>query len=234
MARVYAPHRSRHPRTSRSRSSSRCATATLCVLLWERAREPFRGSWSLPGGTLGRGRDARELDPPAPRDEGRRARGRPPRAARDVERPGAAPRALGARDRLPRARPARCRPARPGGHARGTRSTRCPRRRSTTASIVLAGRERLRGKLSYSNIGVRARARDVHARRAARRLRGRARLRGLGDEPQARARSGAARSSRSADGARTGRPAVARPRSSASARDRLEVTDQFAVLRPPT
>src|SRR6266542_7066307 len=25
----------------------------LQALLWERAREPFRGAWSLPGGTLG-------------------------------------------------------------------------------------------------------------------------------------------------------------------------------------
>ena len=24
----------------------------LQALLWERAREPFRGAWSLPGGTL--------------------------------------------------------------------------------------------------------------------------------------------------------------------------------------
>ena len=28
---------------------------TLCALLWERAREPFRGAWSLPGGYLGEG-----------------------------------------------------------------------------------------------------------------------------------------------------------------------------------
>ena len=54
-------------------------------------------------------------------------------------------------------------------------------------AIVLAGRERLRGKLSYSNIGFALAPDDLHARRAPRRLRGRARLRGLRDEPQARA-----------------------------------------------
>ena len=43
------------PRTSRSPSCSRCATATLCVLLWQRARAPFSGAWSLPGGYLGPG-----------------------------------------------------------------------------------------------------------------------------------------------------------------------------------
>ena len=58
----------------------------LQVLLWERALEPFRGSWSLPGGTLAAGRDARAVDPPPPRDEGRRARALPPRAARDAQR----------------------------------------------------------------------------------------------------------------------------------------------------
>jgi ADP-ribose pyrophosphatase YjhB (NUDIX family) len=30
---------------------------SLCVLLWQRAREPFRGAWSLPGGYLGPGVD---------------------------------------------------------------------------------------------------------------------------------------------------------------------------------
>jgi 8-oxo-dGTP diphosphatase len=30
-------------------------SGSLCVLLWERAREPFSGAWSLPGGYLGEG-----------------------------------------------------------------------------------------------------------------------------------------------------------------------------------
>ena len=124
----------------------------LQVLLWERAREPFRGDWSLPGGSLGPGRDARGVDPAAPGDQGRRTRGRPPRAAGHLERPFASSGALGARDRLRRPRPTGHRPARPRGHPLAPRG-----RAATTAfdhgAIVLAGRERLRGKLSYSNVG---------------------------------------------------------------------------------
>ena len=72
------------------------------------------GSWSLPGGDLAARRDARAVDPPAPRRQGRRARARPPRAARDPERPRSQPAPLGARDRVPRARP------------RPTSTRRCP------------------------------------------------------------------------------------------------------------
>ncbi len=71
---------------------------------------------------------------------------------------------------------------------RGSASTRCPQTAFDHGAIVLAGRDRLRGKLSYSNIGFALAPESVHARRAPRRLRGRARLRGLVDEPQARAR----------------------------------------------
>ena len=49
--------------TTPSRSPAHVALATvfqvrdgdLTVLLWERAREPFSGSWALPGGTLAAG-----------------------------------------------------------------------------------------------------------------------------------------------------------------------------------
>src|SRR5918998_1716373 len=34
--------------------------ARLCVLLWQRAREPFEGAWSLPGGYLERGHTLEE------------------------------------------------------------------------------------------------------------------------------------------------------------------------------
>ena len=37
---------------SRSRSSCRCENGALQALLWQRAREPFKGRWSLPGGYL--------------------------------------------------------------------------------------------------------------------------------------------------------------------------------------
>ena len=71
-----------------------------------------------PPGRRARGRrDARGLDPAAPRREGRRPRGVAHRAARDVRRAGPCPLRLGARDRLPRPRPARPRPRRPGRHA---------------------------------------------------------------------------------------------------------------------
>ena len=73
--------------------------------------------------------------------------------------------------------------------------------------------------------------RRLHALGAARHLRGRARPRRLGDEPQARApppRRAARRPARAASGA-GGRPAeVYRFRSR-----RLEITDPFAALRPP-
>ena len=98
-------------------------------------------------------------------------------------------------------------------------------------AIVLAGRDRLRGKLSYSNIGFAlapetftlAELRDVYEA-------------ALGYEVSAtnlkRSSCGAARSSR-------GQAAGARPRGGRPAelfrfRERqLEVTDPFAVLRPP-
>ena len=79
---------------------------------------------------------------------------------------------------------------------------------------------------------LRARAADVHAQRAPRRLRGGARLRRVGDEPEARARP--ARRAR-ADG-RAPRPGRAGGRPAeefAFAGQALEITDPFAALRPP-
>ena len=122
----------------------------------------------------------------------------------------------------------RCRPTRAG-----TRSTRCPALAFDHAPIVLAGRERLRAKLSYTNIGFALAPARVQHLRAARPLPRRARPRGLGDEPAARARCAATCSSRPASGASPAPPAAGRRRSTASPRPRLEVTDPFAVLRPP-
>ncbi len=100
-------------------------------------------------------------------------------------------------------------------------------------AIVLAGRERLRAKLSYTNVGFALAPDDVHDLRAARPLPRRARPRRLGDEPPARAPPPPpARADRRAT-ARPARPAAAPRRSSASAHAALEITDQFAVLRPP-
>ena len=205
----------------------------LCVLLWERAREPFSGAWALPGGTLVAGRDARELDPPAPRDEGRRARGLAPRAARDVERSRPASRALGARDRLPGARAARHRSRAIPADTRWHSVDALPETAFDHGAIVLAGRDRLRGKLSYSNIGFAlapetftlAELRDVYEA-------------ALGYEVSSTnlkrvlVRRGAieAVGKRRAHGPAGGRPAgaVSVPRAG-----RLEVTDPFARLRPP-
>ena len=74
-----------------------------------------------------------------------------------------------------------CRRTRPG-----TRSQRLPELAFDHREIVLAGRDRLRAKLSYTNTGF-ALARRVHALRAALPVRGRARPRRLDDEPPARA-----------------------------------------------
>ena len=72
--------------------------------------------------------------------------------------------------------------------------------------IVLAGRERLRAKLSYTNVGFALAPDDVHDLRAARPLPRRARPRRLGDEPPARAAAPApARADRQPPRARPGR-----------------------------
>ena len=109
----------------RSPSSSRCATGACrcCSGSARSTRSPAR--WSLPGGELAAGRDARGVDPPPPRGEGRRARALAPRAARDAAATRAATRSGGssppptsASSRATSTR--RCPPTRAG-----TRSTRC-------------------------------------------------------------------------------------------------------------
>ena len=160
----------------------------LQVLLWERALEPVRAA-------SGRSRAASSaasetLEQSIRRhlaDEGRRPRARPPRAARDAQRPRPEPAALGARDRLPRPRPDRRRPGASRRHALAPGRRAAARLAFDHGPIVLAGRERLRAKLSYTNIGFALAPDDVHDLRAARPLPGRARPRRLGDEPPARA-----------------------------------------------
>ena len=159
----------------------------LQALLWQRAKDPDAGAWSLPGGYLDAGRDARAVDPPAPRREGRRSRAVAPRAARDAERPTPASEGVAARDGVPRHRPARGRSRSARGHelALGRPAARAcvrpsgdhARRPRPTAGEALLHEHRLR-----------ARAGDVHAERAPRHLRGRAGPRRLGDEPPARPR----------------------------------------------
>ena len=108
-----------------------------------------------------------------------------------------------------------------------------PRMAFDHGEIVLAGRERLRAKLSYMNLGFALAPPDLHDPGAARPVHRGARARGLGDEPPARPRPPrAARGHRRAalPGPHGGRPATRRR---ASTRRSSAITDQFAVLRPP-
>ena len=203
----------------------------LQVLLWERAREPFLGAWALPGGRLDPGEtlegsirrhlvakvDVRELS----HLEQLETRSDPDRhpAERVI-----ATAFLGLV-------PAGVDPAVPKDTAWHPVS-RLPEPAFDHGSIVLAGRERLRAKLSYTNAGFAlapaaftiselrtlyraALGHDVSATNLQRILLRRRLLEPTG-ELRAPGRAG-------------GRPAtVFRFRSR-----RLEVTDQFAVLRPP-
>jgi ADP-ribose pyrophosphatase YjhB (NUDIX family) len=204
----------------------------LHVLLWQRARDPFLGAWALPGGRLGPGEtleesirrhlatkvDVRELAH-VEQLETRSEPGRHP-GERVIA---TAYLGLVPADHAPRL------PADTAWHA----VDRLPRQAFDHGAIALAGRERLRAKLSYTNIGfalappsftiseLRALYRaalghDVSATNLQRVLLRRRLLVATGEfRPPGRA---------------GGRPAaVFRFRS-----NRLEVTDQFAVLRPPT
>ena len=203
---------------------------SLQVLLWQRAREPFEGAWALPGGLLAPGEtleasirrhleakvDVRELS--------------------HLEQlatygdPGRDPSGLDARDRVPRPRPARPRPGPARRHALASRR-RPPRDR------VRPRRDRPRraraapGEALLLERRLRARAAGVHAGRAARGVRRRARARGLGDEPPARA--GATRRDRADGRAPPSGRAGGRPAEVFRFRDRsLAITDPFAALRP--
>jgi ADP-ribose pyrophosphatase YjhB (NUDIX family) len=203
----------------------------LQVLLWERAREPFLGAWALPGGALAE-------------DETLEESIRRHLAAKVDVRELAHLEQLETRsdpDRHPDRRliataylglvPAHVDPAVPADtrwHPVGSP----PKLAFDHRAITLAGRERLRAKLSYTNLGYAlappsftigelrviyraALGHDVSATNLQRVLVRRGLL-----EP-----TGAVRP----PGRAGGRPAtVFRFR-----RKRLEVTDQFAVLRPP-
>ena len=203
----------------------------LEVLLWERAREPFRDTWAVPGGPLGPDetlersilrhlatkvdvRDVTHLEQLGTWSDPARHPGRWELATAYL---GLVP--LGSDPRIPadtRWHPVEALPPTAFDHG----------------AIVLAGRERLRGKLSYSNVGFAlapetftlAELRDVYEA-------------ALGYEvsptnlKRVLLRRGAIEpvGQRRAHGPAGGRPAeVFRFRSR-----RLEVTDPFAVLRPP-
>lgn len=203
----------------------------LQVLLWERAREPFRGAWSLPGGTLGSGetleqsillhlatkvdvREVAHLEQLGTWSDPGRHPGRWELATAYL---GLVPLAID--PRVP-----------PDTHWHPVEAL--PRTAFDHGAIVLAGRERLRGKLSYSNIGFAlapatftlaelsdvyeaALGYDVSATNLKRVLLRRGAIEPTGE--------------RRAHGPAGGRPAeVFRFRIRT-----LEVTDPFAVLRPP-
>jgi ADP-ribose pyrophosphatase YjhB (NUDIX family) len=203
----------------------------LQVLLWERARDPFRDAWSLPGGALGSGetleqsilrhlavkvdvRGVAHLEQLGTSSDPGRHPGHWELATAYL---GLVP--LGVDPRVPADtswHPVEALPTTAFDHG----------------AIVLSGRERLRGKLSYSNIGFAlapqtftlAELRDIYAA-------------ALGYDVSATnlkrvlLRRGAIETTgeRRAHGPAGGRPAeVFRFRTR-----RLEVTDPFAVFRPP-
>ncbi|HSK16051.1 MAG TPA: NUDIX domain-containing protein [Gaiellaceae bacterium] len=203
----------------------------LQVLLWQRAREPFLGAWALPGGRLAAGetlegsirrhlatkvdvRDLAHLEQLETRSD----------PARHPEQWLVATAYLGLvpADVVPRV---------PGDTVWHPVDD-LPAMAFDHASIALAGRERLRAKLSYTNVGfalappsftiselralyVAALGHDVSATNLQRVL-----LRRRVLEPTGETRP---------SGRTGGRPAAV----FRFAAYGLEVTDQFAVLRPP-
>jgi ADP-ribose pyrophosphatase YjhB (NUDIX family) len=203
----------------------------LQVLLWERARDPFRGAWSLPGGTLDPEEtleesilrhlatkvDVREVAHLEQLGTWSQPERNPSRWELATAYLGIVP--LGIDPRVP-------------ADTRWHRVDDLPETAFDHGAIILAGRERLRGKLSYSNVGFAlapgtftlAELRDIYAAAlgydvSATNLK-RVLLRRGAIEPTGEQRT---------HGPSGGRPAeVFRFCTS-----RLEVTDPFAVLRPP-
>lgn len=203
----------------------------LQVLLWQRARSPFRGAWALPGGFLEPGET---LERSIRRHLAAKVDVREVSHLEQLE-------TLSEPDRHPNGWvlataylglvPEGIDPAVPADTAWHPVND-LPERAFDHGAIVLAGRERLRAKLSYTNIGFAlarpaftvselrelyraALGHDVSATNLQRVLLRRRLLEPTG-ETRGPGRAG-------------GRPAVVyrfRTR-------RLEVTDQFAVLRPP-
>jgi ADP-ribose pyrophosphatase YjhB (NUDIX family) len=203
----------------------------LRVLLWQRALEPDAGSWSLPGGELAPGEtleqsirrhlaakvDVRELS----HLEQLETRSEP---ARNPLRRELATAYLGLV-------PADVDPVLPAD-TRWQPVDALPQLAFDHAPIVLAGRERLRAKLSYTNIGFAL----APERFSISELRGLYRA-ALGHDVSAtnlqrvllRRHLLLATGQRREPGRAGGRPAAL----FRFATPRLEVTDPFAVLRPP-
>ena len=202
----------------------------LQVLLWQRAREPFNGAWALPGGALAA---SETLETSIRRHLATKVDVRELAHLEQLETrsdPARHPERMIATAYLGLV-PTHHDPAVPEDTAWHLVST-LPELAFDHGAIVLAGRERLRAKLSYTNVGFAlapprftiselravyraALGHDVSATNLQRVLLRRGVLEHTG-ESRAPGRAG-------------GRPAALfRFR-----RQRLEVTDQFAVLRPP-
>jgi hypothetical protein len=202
----------------------------LQVMLWKRAREPFNGAWALPGGMLGA---AETLEASIRRHLAAKVDVRELAHLEQLETrsdPARHPQRIIATAYLGLV-PSHHNPAVPAD-TRWHPADALPKLAFDHHAIVLAGRERLRAKLSYTNVGFAlapprftiselravyraALGHDVSATNLQRVLVRRDVL-----EPTGEAR---------APGRVGGRPAALfRFRS-----QRLEITDQFAVLRPP-
>jgi 8-oxo-dGTP diphosphatase len=203
----------------------------LSVLLWERARDPFMGAWALPGGTLADDEtlessilrhlatkvDVREVSHLEQLGTWSDPDRHPERWELATAYLGLVP--LGMNPRVP-------------DDTRWHRVDSLPETAFDHGALVLAGRDRLRGKLSYSNLGFAlapetftlAELRDVYEA-------------ALGYDVSATnlkrvlVRRGAIEpvGTRRAHGPAGGRPAELYR----FGERRLEVTDPFAVFRPP-
>ena len=203
----------------------------LHVLLWQRAQAPFRGCWSLPGGRLESGETLeesirRQLEAKVDVHELAHLE-----QLETLSDPSRVPHEWQLATAYVGLVPSGVDPRLPGDTAWHA-ADRLPKLAFDHRTIVLAGRDRLRGKLSYTNIGFAlapaeftlSELRDLYTAAlghpvSATNLQ-RVLVRRAVIEP-----TGARRAS----GPTGGRPgALYRFR-----RRRLEITDQFAVLRPP-
>jgi ADP-ribose pyrophosphatase YjhB (NUDIX family) len=203
---------------------------TLQVLLWQRAREPFNGAWALPGGLLG---PSETLEASIRRHLAAKVDVRELAHLEQLETrsdPARHPGRVIATAYLGLV-PSHHNPTVPADTTWHPADT-LPELAFDHHAVVLAGRERLRAKLSYTNVGFAlapprftiaelrtvyraALGHDVSATNLQRVLLRRGVL-----EPTGQSRP---------PGKAGGRPAALFRFQS----QRLEITDQFAVLRPP-
>jgi 8-oxo-dGTP diphosphatase len=202
----------------------------LQVLLWERALEPFAGSWSLPGGELA---DGETLEESIRRHLAAKVDVRELAHLEQLETlsdPGRSPLRRELATAYLGVVPRDADPALPAD-TRWHPVDGLPALAFDHAPVVLAARERLRGKLSYTNIGFAlapetftiSELRDLYRAALGHELSAtnlqRVLLRRRVLEPTGRRRE---------SGAAGGRPAALYR----FVRRELQITDQFAALRP--